>query len=78
MEFAVYNERVEDIVDLIQYSYANTPDLLDPIDGLRSLVVHFTACFVETMTNNTEFGLLLQEAGPFARDLIKRVLERLD
>ena len=78
VEFVVYDERVEDILDLIRYSYANTADLSDSIDGLRLLVVHYAACVIEDLAKHSGFRLLLEESGPFARDLVDQLLRRLD
>ena len=77
-EFTLYDQRVGDIVHLIRYSYSNTTDHPGSVDGLRSLVVHYSACVVDQLSQNVEFQSLLEEAGSLARDLIEQMLKRLD
>lgn len=78
-EFNLYLERVGDVVELLQYIYENTGEHENgKVDDLRSLVAHYTACVVEKLAENDEFQGLLERAGSFVRDLIKRITERLD
>ena len=60
--FTLYDERVENIVDLIRYSYSNTADLLGSIDDMRLLIIHYAACVVEDLIRNTKFRTLLEES----------------
>jgi len=77
-EFTLYNERIEDIVNLLRYSYSNTTGRLESVNGLRLLVVYYSACVVEDLSQSKEFQLLLQEVGLLARDLVEQMLQRLD
>ena len=76
--FTLYNERVRDIVDLMQYSDLHTADRSGSIDGLRLLVTHYAACVIEDLVRSDKFQSLLQEAGSLAWDLIGQMLKRLD
>jgi hypothetical protein len=76
-EFTLYDERIENIINLLRYSYSNTTDHSESIDDLRLLVVHYSACVVENLSRSNEFQLLLKKVGSFARDLVKQMLERL-
>ena len=76
--FTLYGERVDDVVNLMRYSYSNTPDRLDSIDDLRLLVVRYVACAVEDLAQSAEFQSLLGDAGSLATDLITEMLKRLD
>ena len=77
-EFTLYDQRVEDIVRLIRYSYSNTIHHPGSVDNLRSLVVHYSACVVDELSKSVEFQLLLEEFALLGRDLIMQMLKRLD
>ena len=77
VEFTLYHERVEDIIELMRYSYSNTTDLPDSIDDLRLLIMHYAACVIEVLEQPSDFRLLLEESGPLTRDLVKQMLRRL-
>ncbi len=74
--FTLYDERVEDIVDLIRYSYSNTADI--PRSNMRLLIIHYAACVIEDLARNTKFRSLLEEPGSLAKDLVGQMLRRLD
>ena len=76
--FTLYEQRVGDIVKLMRYSYERTAYRLESVDELRLLVIHYAGCFVEDLARSVEFLLLLEEAGPLARDLVVQMRERLD
>ena len=76
--FNLHNERVGDIVRLLGYSYSHTVDRPGSQDKLRSLVVHYSASLIEKLSGNEEFDSLLEGNGALGRDIISKVLERLD
>ena len=78
--FTLYKERVGDIVTLMRYSYDNTPHPPSTEDPLRSLLIHYATCVVETLVQSSEFKalLLLEEARELASDLIVKMINRLD
>jgi len=80
-DFHVYDERIEDIVSLIRYSYNNdnTRDNEpgEDIDTLRRLVIHYVVCLYETIAKDDGFLVLVEEGGPFARDLVNMSLRRI-
>ena len=77
-EFTIYSQRVGDIIDLMKYTYLNTPERSESSDSLRSLVTHYAACVVEDLAQNTQFQQLVEEMGPLGRDIIGQLLDRLD
>jgi hypothetical protein len=77
-EFTLYSQRLEDIIDLMQYTYLNTAEWPESIDPLRSLVIHYAACVVEDLAQSTQFRRLMEEMGQLARDLMGQLLKRLD
>ena len=76
--FNLYKERVGDIVKLLGYSYSHTVNRPSSQDKLRSLVVHYAASLIEKLSGNEEFDSLLEGNGALGRDIISKMLERLD
>ena len=77
-ESTLHDERTDDVVELIRYSYSQTADLSESIDEMRLLVIHYVACVVEKLVKNTKFGSLLEQSGPLAKDLVEQMIKRLD
>jgi hypothetical protein len=76
--FNFIEERREDIVKLLQYCYANTPERVGSKDSLRALVIKYVACVVERLTGSKVFGSLLSEANSISLDLTLELCKRLD
>ena len=78
--FSLYEERVGDIVQLLHWTYSNTRDSGSgmTVDDLRLLVVHYTACEIETLARKENFESLLEGNGAMGKDLVNALLERLD
>ncbi len=79
--FHVYNKRTGDIVSLVRciYSNDNTPDsgVGQDIDEFRKLMIHYVACVFETVAKDDGFLVLMEEGGPFIRDLTNMLLKRV-
>ena len=60
--FILFNERVSDIVELVQYTYAHTMEHEEGIDKLRSLVMDYVVCQMEAIVEDKNFITLLQES----------------
>ena len=78
--YAQSASQVGGIVELLHWTYANTCDSSpgSPVDQLRSLTVHYTACSIETLAESEEFEILLKENGALGKDIIKMLLKRLN
>lgn len=78
--FTLYSSRRRDIVELLRYAYSNehTPDRGECIDELRSLVVLYAACEVESLMLCPEFLLLLAEKGELTPDLVQWLIHPSD
>jgi hypothetical protein len=76
--FTLFDERVSDIVELVQYTYANTMEHEEGIDKLRNLVTDYVICQIEAIAKNKNFITLLQEPGALAKDLVLKSLRRWD
>ena len=76
--FPLHKERIEDIVELLRYSYANNVRRSTKDDRLTSLVIHYAACVVEDLVPNSKFKTILEERGELARDLVVKMVSRLE
>ncbi|KFY17974.1 hypothetical protein V492_00224 [Pseudogymnoascus sp. VKM F-4246] len=77
LTFTLYSARRGDVVELVRYTYAHTPDLAHEMDDLRSLVMHYITCEVTSLVHSLEFASLVEQGGPFARDLVYMVMKRI-
>lgn len=75
VHFTLYETRVPDIVELIEYAYSNTPDYCSRVDDLRSLVSEYAVCEIDTLGRSPDFVALMEEGGPFIRDWWKLMRE---
>jgi hypothetical protein len=76
--FNLYEERKEDIVELLRYCYTNTPDRVGMTDKLRALVIKYVACVVEILEGSEGIHSLLGEANSMSSDLMTELCKRLD
>ena len=67
-----------DIVGLLSYVYDNTTELVNSEEQLRALVVHYAACVLEDLMFNKKFQSLLVNKGELGRDLMSKLISRLD
>jgi hypothetical protein len=75
--FTLYPERVGDIVELIQFTYANTTDGPHGEDELKHMVIRYSTCIIEDLAKDPGFQLLLGESSTLSQDIILQMLERL-
>jgi hypothetical protein len=72
MDFQLYIKRVGDVIKLARHAYNSdhTPDRETDgtIDKLRSLVVEYIVCEIDTIGNCSEFMELLEDGGEFVSD----------
>lgn len=73
--FTLYKPCVVGIIDLIRYTYANTPSL-KCMDQLRELVIRFVTDRPSDLVGSKKFLALVEEGGPFSSDLVALMLER--
>lgn len=76
--FNVFNERIDDVVELLQFCYVNTPERAGTKDKLRDLVIKYVACIVEKLIGSEGFRLLLGEANFISSDLMVQLCKRLE
>jgi hypothetical protein len=77
--FTLYAVRRPDIVELLRYTFSNdhTPDRVGAVDDLRSLVMLYTACEVESLVHCPEFLSLVGEGGQLAQNLVQMLVKRI-
>ncbi|KAH8595423.1 hypothetical protein B0O99DRAFT_458079, partial [Bisporella sp. PMI_857] len=78
--FTLYAVRRPDIVKLLRYTFSNdnTPDRVGVVDDLRSLVMLYTACEVESLVHCPEFLSLVGEGGQLAQNLVQMLMKRIN
>ena len=77
-KFYLYPERVPDVVLLLQYAYSHTMDHEESIDELRDLVTDYAVCVIEVIAQDPDLQALLSDRGALAKDLVTKLLNRLD
>ena len=77
--FTLYAARRPDIAELLRYAYSNehTPDRVGVVDDLRSLVMQYTVCEMESLINCPEFWSLVGEGGQLAQELVQMLMKRI-
>jgi hypothetical protein len=77
--FTPYESGLVDVVALIRYTYSNenTPDRDGEMDQLRELVSKYVTHAIKTMSKCQAFLDLVEEGGPFIRDIWALVLSRI-
>ncbi|KJZ71599.1 hypothetical protein HIM_08993 [Hirsutella minnesotensis 3608] len=73
VKFILYDERVEDIVKLLEYCFTT-----DTPQALRHLLVHYASCQVEKLWEIQAFRDLVGKHGDLSVELINEMLPRLD
>ena len=79
--FTLYQERVVDIVELLEYAYDNE-HIKDrqgkTVDQLRVLLCSYVACALEDLRKSEDFEDLLEEKGALGHDIIDQLTKHLD
>lgn len=71
VSLVLHKERAGDIVALLRYIYANTPDRDHATDELRELVMKYVVCKYEIMASSEAFLDLMEEGGACVRECLK-------
>jgi hypothetical protein len=68
--FRLYDQRVDDVLELARYAYEYGPDRTSDeiIDDLRNLVVQYIACELDIIGKHKDFRQLMEEGGEFVGD----------
>lgn len=75
-KFVPFEARYGDIAQLVRYTYDNTPCRKGGMDALRELVIKYVAYEVPKMLYSRCGSDLLEEIGPFARDITPMIMRR--
>ncbi|OAL20619.1 hypothetical protein AYO22_08628 [Fonsecaea multimorphosa] len=73
--FKLHPQRVGDVVELLNYTYENTPAYDGKIDKLRNLVSDYLVCHIEKIVHNAEFINLLGNSD-LVKDFLPKLVER--
>ncbi|EME77597.1 uncharacterized protein MYCFIDRAFT_72577 [Pseudocercospora fijiensis CIRAD86] len=76
--FTLYDQRVEDVAVLFQYTYNNTAEREGTLDPLRKLVVSYVCCHIEKILVCDTFRATLKGENSAAVDVLEKVRARLD
>ena len=60
-----YSARLDDVAELVRYTYAHTPGLAHEMNALQSLVMKYLTYEVTNLIRSLEFDQLLEQGGPF-------------
>ncbi|KAL6864587.1 hypothetical protein J3F83DRAFT_143103 [Trichoderma novae-zelandiae] len=69
MTFNLHQDSVEDIVNLVKYSFKNTVEK----DKLRNLLVQYSACFTREITKSVFWQDLVAECPEFGSEMAKEI-----
>lgn len=69
--YTLFPERVGDITTLIRYVYANTPETIDEIEDIRTMLAHYVGIEMETLMRYGEIKDLMLENGEILSDFLK-------
>lgn len=76
--FTLHKERTGDIIALLRYVYANTNELHDGIEDLRSLLTQYVGYEMDTLILDKEFrNLMIDDGGALLGDFMEMVLKRI-
>ncbi len=75
-EYKPYEARYGDVVELIRYTYEHTP-CRKRMDPLRGLVTQYVAHEQTQIAGSEPCLELIESGGPFARDLVSMLLEKI-
>lgn len=73
LEYTPYEARYGDVVELIRYTYENTP-CRKSMSGLRELVTKYVAHEIRQIAESEPCLSLVEDNGSFARDLLSTIL----
>lgn len=80
--FDLVSERSDAVAQLLRYAYESTFTQMKGSDEdpnpLRELVIDYVTCHVESLVQDRLFLDILQEQGPLAKDLVQKLLLRVD
>ena len=77
-KYTLFEARISDIVELVRYTYDETMGHEQGMDKLRSLVLNYVVCHIETIAKHSAFTEMVQERGVLGKDLVLKMLQRLD
>ena len=76
--FNLYPERTGDIISLLRYIYANTGEIVDGVEDIRTVLKHYVGFEMYTLMKDNDFGyLMIEDGGALLGDFLKMVEQRI-
>ena len=76
--FDLHPERTGDIIALLRYIYANTGEIVDGVEDMRTVLKHYIGFEMDTLMKDNEFGdFMIEDGGALLRDFLKMVEQRI-
>lgn len=75
--FSINLQDIEEILELLEYTYEQTGrQSSSEIHSLRSVVIHYTACEIRTLIEETRFRSLLDSCGEMGSELVAQLFSQ--
>ena len=75
--FTLYQERVGDVLSLLQYVYANTTESKTGVEDVRTMLAHYIGCEMETLMKDGQIKDLLSEHDEMLNDFLTMFAQRI-
>ena len=76
--FELHPERTGDIIALLRYIYANTGEIVDGVEDMRTVLKHYIGFEMDILMKNEDFGhVIIEDGGALLRDFLKMVEQRI-
>lgn len=75
--YTLYAERIEDILALLRYVYANTSESIQGVEDIRTMLAHYIACEMEILIKHGEIKELMMDHGEMLGDFLTMFVQRI-
>ena len=76
--FDLYPERTGDIIALLRYAYANTGEIVDGVEDMRTVLKHYVGFEMDMLMKDKNFvDVMIDDGGALLGDFIKMVRQRM-
>ena len=69
--YTLYPERVDDVITLLKYVYANTTETVDGTEDIRTMLAHYVGTEMDTLNKFGDIKDLMLENGEILGDFLK-------
>ena len=76
--FDLHPERTGDIIALLRYVYANTGEIVDGVEDMRTVLKDYVGFEMDILMKDEDFGhVIIEDGGALLRDFLKMVEQRI-